>query len=163
MKAGVACSMMCAALISVSGALATAAERRVYVLNAINGDELELIPEGGKQHRALLAGIDAPARDTEQAKASKLALSSLTFGRWVQTGCQNAPPPPPKKPGDKPKPGPLYCRVELEGTDLAIAQLEAGRVRFNAKHAVGLSQSQQKRYQEAETKAKEAKVGVWAQ
>lgn len=33
-------------LAGVSG-LSGAAERRVYVLNAIDGDQLELLPEGG--------------------------------------------------------------------------------------------------------------------
>ena len=161
MKTAAASTLLVLALWVANGSV-WAAERKVYVLNAISGDELELLPEGGKQHRAFLAGIDAPARDTEQAYAAKQALSGLTFGRWAQASCQNAPAPSPKKPNEKPKLGPLYCKVELEGTDLAVAQLEAGRVRFSGKNAVGLTQGQQKRYQEAEAKAKEAKLGVWA-
>jgi len=148
-------------LAGVSG-LSIAAERRVYVLNAIDGDQLELLPEGGKQHRAFMAGITAPVKDTQQAKASKLALSSLAFGRWVQAACQNAPAPPPGKANEKPKPGPLYCRVEVEGVDLAVAQLEAGQARYSVKHAVGLNAEQRQRYADAEAKAKAAKAGLWA-
>ena len=144
----------------VFNTLAGAAARKVYVTNAIDGDVLELL-DNGKQYRARIAGIDAPAKDSDRAKAAKLALSSLTFGRWAQASCENAPAPPPKKPGDKAKPGPLYCRVEIEGLDLAVAQLEAGNARYSPKQVVGVDAEHQKRYQQAELKAKDAKLGVW--
>ena len=101
----------------------------MYVTNAVEGDVLELL-DNGKQYRARITGIDAPAS-------------------------------PPKKPGDKPKPGPLYCRVEVEGMDLAVAQLEAGNARYSPKHVFGVNAEHQKRYQQAESKAKDAKLGVW--
>ena len=106
--------LIAAGLIVLSAPL-NATERKAYVINALAGDMLELVEEG-KQYRARIAGIDAPAKDADQAKASKLALSSLTFGRWVQASCVNVAAPPPKKPGAKPKLGPLYCRFDLEGT-----------------------------------------------
>lgn len=136
-------------------------ERKAYVLNAIEGDVLEFV-ENSKQYRVHIAGIDAPTKDTEHAKFSKQALSALTFGRWVQATCVAAPPPSPPKAGQRAKPGPLYCRVEVEGADLAIAQLEAGKARYGANHAFGLTANQKAEYQSAEAKAKERKQGIWS-
>ena len=73
-----------------------AAERKVYVTNAIDGDVLELL-DNGKQYRARIAGIDAPAKDSDRAKAAKLALSSLTFGRWAQASCEKCAGPAAKE------------------------------------------------------------------
>ena len=116
----------------------------------------------GKQYRARIAGIDAPAKDSDLPKTSKQALGALTFGRWALAECVNAPARPPKKPGDKPKLGPLNCRVDVEGTDLAAVQLETGNAKYSATQVYGLSELQRKRYQDAQAKAKEAKLGVWA-
>ena len=148
--------------LSGSSASTFAGERKVYVLNAIEGDVIEVVRDG-KQYRVHIAGIDAPPNGTALAKTSKQALGALTFGRWALADCVNAPAPPPKKPGDKPQLGPLYCRVDVEGADLAASQLEAGNVKYSPKQVFGLAESSRKRYQDAESKAKEAKVGVWAQ
>ena len=91
----------------LSSLAAFAAERKVYVLNAVEGDLLEVVHDG-KQYRARIAGIDAPAKDSDLAKTSKQALGALTFGRWALAECVNAPAPPPKKPGDKPR----FCRIK---------------------------------------------------
>jgi endonuclease YncB( thermonuclease family) len=116
---------------------AFADERKAYVLNATEGDMLEFV-ENNKQYRVHIAGITAPAKDSEHAKLSKQALPALTFGRWVQASCVMAP----HKAGERPKPRPLYCRVEFEGADLALAQLQAGKARYGASRAFGLSSAQ---------------------
>jgi len=148
------------AVLVASAALA-ATDRKVYVLNAIAGDRLEILPERGSAYRVFVAGIEAPPKDSEAGRASKSALTAVAFARWGTASCQSAPPLPPKKPGDKPRPGPTYCRVEVDGNDSGLAQLEAGQARFTDQRALGLDAQQRKRYAAAEAKAKAAKLGIW--
>jgi hypothetical protein len=140
--------------------VAVAAGQRVDVLNAVGGGLLELAGKSGTLHRARLARINAPLRNTDSATASQAALTSATFGRWVMASCQAAAAAPPKKPGAKHRP--LYCRVDLAGGALALTPRDARRARYDPSQVFGLSGSQRMQYPEAQTRAKHDKRGLWA-
>lgn len=155
-----------AAVALTMGVLAASADaaalaRKVYVLNAIEGDRLEILPERGSAYRVFVAGIEAPPKHSEAGRASKSALTAVAFARWGTATCQSAPPLPPKNPREKPRPGSKYCRVEVDGTDMGLAQLSAGQARYTEQRALGLDAQQRERYTAAQAKAKAAKVGMW--
>jgi len=137
------------------------ASRELYVLDAVEGNELHVM-DAGKGEHIFLAGLVAPDRLTPAAKAALVALREATFARTVSGRCVRAPSLPPKKPGGKPIPGPRYCVVERDGTDVSVALLTAGNATFSEKKAFGLTPADKDRYHAAEVAAKQARNGVWA-
>lgn len=150
------------ALLSVAGLSFAQSEQKVYVLDAIDGDSLQLQRDGGALVRVHLIGIEAPGTREEKRHPSKLHLGSIAFGRWGTAQCGPVPKPPDttKK---KPPPKPLLCRVRVDGKDVGLAQLEAGQASYNSRYAGSLSDTDRATYKGAERSAKEAKKGMWAE
>jgi endonuclease YncB( thermonuclease family) len=156
------CSAAMLALMLLSPALVLAQqEQKVYVLDAIDGDSLQLQRDGGALVRVHLIGVEAPGTREEKRHPSKLHLGSIAFGRWGTAQCDPVPKPPvdAKK---KPPPKPLLCRVRVDGKDVGLAQLEAGQASFSARYAGSLSEADRMAYKGAERSAKDTKKGMWA-
>lgn len=137
-------------------------EQKVYVLDAIDGDSLQLQRDGGALFRTRLIGIEAPGTREEKRHPSKLALGSIAFGRWGTARCDpiEKPPTETKK---KATPKPLLCRVHVDGKDLGLAQLEAGQASYSARYSGSLSEADRSTYKAAERAAKDAKKGMWGE
>lgn len=154
-------AMFALMLLSSAGALAQH-EQKVYVLDAIDGDSLQLQRDGGALFRTHLIGIEAPGTRQEKRHPSKLALGSIGFGRWGTARC-DPPEKPPKGGKKKVVPKPLLCRVHVDGKDLGLAQLEAGQASYSTRYAGSLSETDRATYKAAERAAKDAKKGMWGE
>jgi len=152
-------SMMGRSIASAGENSTSPVSRELYVLDAVEGNELQVM-DAGKGEHIFLAGLVAPDRLTPAAKAALVALREATFARTVSGRCVRAPSLAPKKPGGKPIPGALYCVVERDGTDVAVALLTTGNAKFSEKKAFGLTPADKDRYRAAESKAKQAQNGV---
>jgi len=135
----------------------TASAEKVYVLDAVDGDQVQLQREHGGLSQARLIGIEAPGARSDKRHPAKLNLGQRAFGRWGTASCDPWHRPPDKK---KPLP-PLLCRVEVDGHDLSVAQLEAGFARYSERFAGSLTTSERELFKAKESAAREAKKGMW--
>ena len=150
------------ALLLLSFSAVAQPEQKVYVLDAIDGDSLQVQRDGGALARAHLIGIEAPGTREEKRHPSKLHLGSVAFGRWGTAQCDPVPPLPTDVKKKKPLPKPLLCRVRIDGKDVGLAQLEAGQASYSTRFAGSLSEADRGTYKAAERSAKETKKGMWA-
>ena len=130
----------CAAADSLSGRIVSVAD----------GDTVTLLDANLRQHKIRLAGIDAPERRQPFGNRSRLHLGALVFGRQVTAEC-------PKK--DRYKRA--VCRLEVEGVDANLAQIEAGMAWHYKAYSREQSPADRWRYAKAEDRAREARQGLW--
>lgn len=130
---------------------------KVYVLDAIDGDQVQLQRERGGPSQVRLIGIEAPGQRSDKQHPAKLSLGQVAFGRWGEAQCD-----PWEKPKDKKKPvPPVLCRIKVDGVDLSVAQLDAGFARYSDRYAGSLSPDERQSFQQKERAAREAKKGMW--
>ena len=103
-----------------------------------------------RQHRIRLSGIDAPEKRQPFGNRSRLHLGALVFGKQVTADC-------PKK--DRYKRA--VCRLEVDGVDANLAQIEAGMAWHYKAYAREQSPADRWRYAKAEDRAREARQGLW--
>jgi endonuclease YncB( thermonuclease family) len=151
---------LASSLALVASAAIAQHEQKVYVLDAIDGDSLQLQRDGGALFRAHLIAVEAPGTRQEKRHPSKLNLGSIAFGRWGTARCD---PLKKAEPAKKKPPKPLLCRVYVDGRDLGLAQLEAGHASFSVRYSGSLSESERSSYKAAERAAKDAKKGMWGE
>jgi endonuclease YncB( thermonuclease family) len=137
---------------------ATHAAEKVYVLDAVDGDQVQLQRANGSLSQVHLIGIiQAPGTRSEKRHPSKLHFGQTAFGRWDTAVCD-----PWERPKNKKKPAPpLLCRMEVDGTDLSAVQLEAGFATYSDRYAGSLSQEDRKSFKAKEQAAREAKK-IWS-
>lgn len=104
-----------------------------------------------KQYRVRLQGIDAPESKQPFGQRSKQNLSNLVYGRQVVAECTKQ---------DKYKRS--VCKILAAGKDANLAQIEAGMAWWYRDYSKEQSASDRAVYEAAEAKAKEAKLGLWA-
>ncbi len=128
---------------------------KVYVLDAVDGDQLQLQRGGLSQVR--LIGIESPGHRSDKRHPAKLNLGQVAFGRLGEAQCD-----PWEKPKDKKQPmPPVLCRVKVDGIDLSSAQLDAGFARYSPRYAGSLSPDERESFLQKERAAREAKKGMW--
>jgi endonuclease YncB( thermonuclease family) len=121
------------------------------VVSVSDGDTVVMLDSALKQYRIRLQGIDAPESKQPFGQRSKQSLSNLVYGRQVVAEC-------PKH--DKYKRS--VCKIIAEGKDVNLAQIEAGMAWWYRDYAKEQSASDRAVYEATETRAKEAKLGLWA-
>lgn len=121
------------------------------VVSVSDGDTVVMLDSALKQYRIRLQGIDAPESKQPFGQRSKQNLSHLVYGRQVVAEC-------PKQ--DKYKRS--VCKIIAEGKDANLAQIEAGMAWWYRDYAKEQSASDRALYEAAETSAREAKLGLWA-
>lgn len=132
---------------------------KVYVLDAVDGDQLQLQRASKSLSQVHLIGIQAPGTRSEKRHPSKLHLGQLAFGRWGTAKCD-----PWERPKDKKKPAPpLLCRVEVDGVDLSAVQLEAGFATYSERYAGSMTKEERESFKAKEQAAREAKKGIWSE
>ena len=85
------------------------------IVSVADGDTVTLLDTNLRQHKIRLSGIDAPERRQPFGNRSRLHLGALVFGRQVTADCPKT---------DRYKRA--VCRLEVDGVDANLAQLEAG-------------------------------------
>lgn len=93
----------------------------------------------------------APEKRQPFGNRSRLHLGALVFGKQVTADC-------PKK--DRYKRA--VCRLEVDGVDANLAQIEAGMAWHYKAYAREQSPADRWRYTKAEGRAREARQGLWA-
>ena len=131
----------CAATDSLSGRIVSVAD----------GDTVTLLDANLRQHRIRLSGIDAPEKRQPFGNRSRLHLGALVFGKQVTAHCPKT---------DRYKRA--VCRIEVDGIDANLAQVEAGMAWHYKAYAREQSPADRRRYAKAEDRARETRLGLWA-
>ncbi len=131
----------CAATDSLSGRIVSVAD----------GDTVTLLDANLRQHKIRLSGIDAPERRQPFGNRSRLHLGALVFGKRVTADCPKT---------DRYKRA--VCRLEVDGIDANLAQVEAGMAWHYKDYAREQRAPDRRRYAQAEDEARQSRRGLWA-
>jgi endonuclease YncB( thermonuclease family) len=104
-----------------------------------------------KQYRVRLQGIDVPQSKQAFGQHLKQHLASLVYDRRGIADCHKQ---------DKYKCS--VCKIPVDGIDANLVQIEAGAGWWYREYAKEQSASDRAVYEAAETRANEAKLGLWA-
>jgi endonuclease YncB( thermonuclease family) len=131
-------------------ALAPAAELRGTVVGVSDGDTITVLDSDRKQHKVRLSGIDAPERHQGFAERSKQNLASLAMKKQATLDCY-------KTDQYKRK----VCRVQVEGRDVALAQVRAGLAWHYKRFENEQTATERAAYTRAEDDARASRLGLW--
>ena len=130
---------------------AQSAQATGRVVGVIDGDTLDILTASFETLRVRLSGIDAPELGQAFGRNAKAALSSLAFARSVAIEWRK------RDRYDR-----VVAKVTLEGRDIALEMLTLGMAwhytRFEAEQPV----ADRREYGEAQTRARVARRGLWA-
>ena len=121
------------------------------IVSIADGDTVTLLDANLRQHKIRLSGIDAPERRQPFGNRSRLHLGALVFGKQVTADCPKT---------DRYKRA--VCRLEVDGIDANLAQVEAGMAWHYKAYTREQSPADRWRYAKAEDRAREARHGLWA-
>ena len=131
--------------------IASGENSATHVVGVTDGDTITVLDADRDQHKVRLAGIDAPEKKQPFGQRSKEHLSDLVFGKDVTLLC-----------GKVDRYGRDICVVYIGGKDANLAQVEAGLAWWYRKYAKEQTAQQRVDYEAAETRAKAARRGLWA-
>lgn len=123
----------------------------VRVVGISDGDTLTALTADKQQIKVRLAGIDTPERGQPFGKAAKQALSDLAFGRDVVLEAEK-----------EDRYGRTVAKVLVDGRDVNLELVTQGYAWWYRKYAAEQSPSDQVLYENAETQARAAGRGLWA-
>ncbi|MFO7155560.1 MAG: thermonuclease family protein [Pseudomonadota bacterium] len=133
---------------------------RGEVVGISDGDTLTLLDDSKRTHKVRLQGIDAPERSQPFSEKSRQNLARLAFGKRVEVhesgrdrwgrivGKVMVAPP-----------GCEGCAATL---DVGLAQIESGLAWWFRRYAKDQTPEDRAAYEAAEVRAREAKIGLWA-
>ncbi len=121
------------------------------VVSVADGDTITLLDGNRQQHKIRLAGIDAPEMGQAFGKASKANLSRLIYRNQVEVEWHKT---------DKYKR--LVGKVVIDGTDVCLEQIKAGLAWHYKKYEREQPPRDRMSYAQAETQARKARLGLWA-
>lgn len=128
-----------------------AAEIQGRVIAITDGDTIKVLDVNSIQHDIRLTGIDAPERKQAFGTASKRSLSDMVYGQQVTVITHKTD-----------RYGRQVGTVLLGLEDVNRKQVEQGMAWFYRQYARELSPADRVAYDQAETEAKHAKRGLWA-
>ena len=141
-----------AAVLFALGSLQTSSayELTGRIISIADGDTVTLLDANLQQHKIRLSGIDAPERRQPFGNRSRLHLGALVFGRQVTADCPKT---------DRYKRA--VCRIEVDGVDANLAQVEAGMAWHYKEYAREQRAPDRRRYAQAEDVARQTRRGLW--
>ena len=139
------------ALVLTSTHSASAATLTGRIVSISDGDTVTLLDANLQQHKIRLSGIDAPEKLQPFGNRSRLHLGTLVFGKHVTADCPKT---------DRYKRA--VCRIEVDGVDANLAQVEAGMAWHYKEYAREQRLTDRWRYAKAEDGARAAKRGLWS-
>lgn len=131
--------------------LAQAATYTGTVVGVSDGDTIKVLDGGRRQHRVRLAGIDAPEKAQAFGQRSKQSLSDLVYGRQVTIDTRKDD-----------RYGREVGKVLVDGRDVNLEQLRRGMAWHYKAYEREQSAEDRAFYAAAEDRAREAKLGLWA-
>lgn len=120
------------------------------VVRITDGDTVVVLDSSNTQYKIRLSGIDAPERSQPFGQRSKEALSALVAGQQVEVDWDK-----------RDRYGRIVGKVIAQGRDVNLSQVRSGMAWWYRKYADEQSLVDQELYEEAETKARKGKVGLW--
>jgi endonuclease YncB( thermonuclease family) len=120
------------------------------VARVVDGDTLVLLLAGNAQERIRIAGIDCPERGQAFGTKAKDALSRLAGGKEVTVEREK-----------RDRYGRIVGKVVADGRDVDFALVREGMCWWYRKYAHEQSDADQALYEDAETKAREKRLGLW--
>ena len=136
------------ALITTEAYAATLTGR---IISIADGDTVTLLDANLQQHKIRLSGIDAPEKRQPFGNRSRLHLGAMVFGKQVTADCPKT---------DRYKRA--LCKIEVDGVDANLAQVEAGMAWHYKEYAREQRASDRRRYAQAEEEARQARRGLWS-
>lgn len=158
-------SLFVAALVAFAASSAVAANDIVgEVVAVLDGDTITVLDGQRQQHRIRFAGIDAPEKSQAYGQVAKRALSDLIYRHQVTVR-----PIDPAAGSDREVPsltradryGRTIGRVFDGGRDINRAMVAGGYAWVYRQYAGGLG-ADRASYEAAETEARAARNGLWA-
>jgi len=116
----------------------------------VDGDTFDILVDS-ELLRVRLAGIDCPERRQAFGNRAKERLSDLVFGKDVTVKWEK------KDRDDR-----VLGKVLLNGSDVNLRLIQDGFAWFFRRYAHELPEQDRKEYDQAEQKARNAKIGLWA-
>lgn len=128
-------------------------ERRITgkVVGVQDGDTATILDKHNTQYKFRFNGIDAPELKMDFGNKSKENLSKLIFGKEVMVAYDKVD-----------KYGRFVGTIFVGGMNTNLEQIKAGLAWHYKKYQSEQSEADRKTYAEAETKAREAKIGLWS-
>ncbi|MEN9418854.1 MAG: hypothetical protein RI988_2474 [Pseudomonadota bacterium] len=130
---------------------AWAAEATGRVIGVIDGDTIDVLTAKFETLRVRLSGIDAPELGQAFGRNAKAALSSLAFTRQVTIEWHK-----------RDRHGRLVGKVTLEGRDIALEMLTLGMAWHYTRFESEQPAADRREYADAQTRARVARRGLWA-
>ncbi|MFU2489836.1 thermonuclease family protein [Thauera sp. WH-1] len=121
------------------------------IVSIADGDTVTLLDGSLQQHKIRLAGIDAPERRQAFGNRSRQHLAGLVFDKHVIAYCPKT---------DRYRRA--ICTIEVGGIDANLAQVKAGMAWHYKAYERDQRPADRRRYAQAEARARENRVGLWA-
>lgn len=120
------------------------------VVGVSDGDTITVLEPGNRQHKIRLSGIDAPEKAQPFGNVSKKSLSDMVFDRTVTVEYSKLD-----------RYGRKVGKVIESGVDVNLRQVEKGMAWFYKKYQNEQPIEDRLFYLEAETKARQERLGLW--
>jgi endonuclease YncB( thermonuclease family) len=120
------------------------------VVGISDGDTITFLDKTRKVHKVRLMGIDAPEKSQAFGSEAKQTLSNYIYKKEVTVEYKKY---------DKYKR--IVGKVTLEGEDICLQMIRDGMAWHYTEYEKEQSKTDRELYREAETKAREMKVGLW--
>lgn len=140
-----------AAWLVFSAVTAQAAELTGRVTGLTDGDTITILAPGNVEEKVRLAGIDAPERGMAFSDVAKESLSDMTFGKTVNVAWHK-----------RDRYGRLVGKVMVEGLDANLEQVKKGLAWHYKEYQGEQSPADRGAYSKAESAARTARNGLWA-
>jgi endonuclease YncB( thermonuclease family) len=121
------------------------------VVGVADGDTITVLDGANRQHKIRLAGIDAPEKSQPFGHRSKESLSGLVLSKTVTVETAKVD-----------RYGRQVGKVLVNGADANLAQVQRGLAWHYKSYEREQSSVDRKAYSEAESQAKAARLGLWA-
>lgn len=140
---------ICAALAIALPALS--AELAGKVVGVLDGDTIDVLTPAKELVRVRLAGIDAPEKKQAFGNTAKQKLSDLAFSRNVVVDWQK-----------RDRYGRIVGKVLIAGIDVDLEMVKAGLAWHYRKYMKEQPMADRLSYMQAETVARERRLGLWS-
>lgn len=124
---------------------AHAQSQQYRVVGVSDGDTIRVLSGDRQQIKCRMFGIDAPESSQDYGQRSKAALSDAIFQKMVSVDIL-----------DRDQYGRSVCRIFLNGVDINKLQLQRGMAWHYKRY------SQDAAYSQAESAARQQRLGLWA-
>jgi endonuclease YncB( thermonuclease family) len=139
-----------AALALASAASAAASTLTGRVVGVSDGDTVTVLDESKRTHKIRLLGIDSPEKKQPFGERAKQSLSDLVFDRQVSV-----------EGGKQDRYGRSLGKIMLDGQDINLEQIRRGMAWHYKQYARDQSPQDRVAYAEAESAARQKRVGLW--